>query len=710
MPRRDGAKGSPRQAVTRPARDAQGARLGRLYELGATLAGEPEEVFDRITVIVAETFGARVAAVERFERDRTKILSLFVDGRVSRGGEFPLQGTPCENVRARKDACWFKRVMERFPDDAFLREHGLQTYLGVPVLDRRGEVVGVVAAARDRAVEFCEADANLLRVLGQRAGLELERLRDAEEKKRLLEQATRRVAELSALQEVGAAVVGELDLRSVLLLVAEKTCVLTGADTASVSLLDQDAQTRKHVAAFGRTAAQLLQGQAQPASEGLHGWVIQHNEPLLVADVLADPRVSEIGKTRFNRRSAVLAPLQVKRRVIGCLCAFDKQGAFTADDLRLLTIFADQAATAIQNARLYETVQRNVARLQTLQAITRRITSTLALQDLLAELARAAAEAVEAGHTWIGLLEPGETVIRPAAAHGVDQEYLAAVRVSADENVPAGRGPGGVAMRTGRAQIVRDCLNDPSFAPWREEAAVKRGWRTLLVAPLVFERQTLGMIAVFSEKADAYSEDDIGLLGTLAAQAAIAIKHAQLYEEVRRLAITDALTGLHNRRFFDELLDLEIHRTKRYAANLSLVFVDLDNFKRYNDLYGHRAGDRVLEQLVEILRRVVRQSDVPCRWGGEEFAVLLPQTSKAEGLLLAERLRRAVAERPMLLDESGRESQVTVTVGVATYPDDALSGAALVSAADAALLHGKAAGKNQVCDYAAVNRPPVKET
>jgi len=572
-------------------------------------------------------------------------------------------------------------------------------------------VVGVVAAARDRAVEFYEADANLLRVLGQRAGLELERLRDAEERKRLLEQATRRVAELAALQEVGAAVVGELELHSVLQLVAEKTCLLTGAETASVSLLDQDMQTRRHVASFGRGAAELL-GQARPASEGLHGWVIQRNEPLLVADVPADPRASDLGKRRFSHRSAVLAPLQVKQRVIGCLAAFDKQGlpAFTADNLRLLTLFAGQAAMAIWNARLYEIAQRNVGRLETLQAITRRITTNLALQDLLADLARAAAEAVEAGHSWIGLLEPGETAVRPAAWHGVDQEYLAAIRVSVDENVPAGRGPGGVAMRSGRAHIVRDCLNDPSFAPWREEAAVKRGWRTLLVAPLVFERQTLGMIAVFSEKADAYSEDDIGLLETLAAQAAIAIKHAQLYEEVRRLAITDALTGLRNRRFFDELLDLEIHRTKRYAANLSLVFADLDNFKHYNDLYGHQAGDRVLQQLAEVLRRVLRQSDVPCRWGGEEFAALLPQTSKAEGLLLAERLRRVVAEEPMLLDESGRKSRVSVTVGVATYPDDALTGAALVSAADAALLHGKATGKNRVCDYAAVNRPPVKET
>jgi len=120
-----GATDSSRQPATGPADGTQDARLGRLYELGATLAGEPEEVFDRIAVIVAETFGARVAAVEQIERDRTKILSLYVDGRVSRGGEFPLQGTPCESVRARKDACWFNRVMERFPDDAFLREHGV---------------------------------------------------------------------------------------------------------------------------------------------------------------------------------------------------------------------------------------------------------------------------------------------------------------------------------------------------------------------------------------------------------------------------------------------------------------------------------------------------------------------------------------------------------------------------------------------------------
>lgn len=530
--------------------------------------------------------------------------------------------------------------------------------------------------------------------------------RDDEEKKRLLDQATRRVAELTALQEVSSALAAELDLRRVLRLVAEKTCLLTGADTASVSLVDAQRQTRTHIASFGRTGEQL-QGRTLPATEGLHGWVIQRNEPLLVTDVPADPRASEIGKANYSGRSAVLAPLRIKQEVIGCLSAFDKQDspAFTVDDERLLMIFAEQAALAIRNARLYESMQRNVARLETLQAITRRITAALALEDLLADLARAAAETIEAGHTWIGLLDAGEKVVRPVASHGIDPEYLSAIRVSIDGNVPAGQGPGGIAMRTGTAHIVRDCLNDPSFAPWREEAAVKRGWRTLLVAPLLFERQTLGMIAVFSDKTDAYSDEDIRLLETLASQAAIAIKHAQLYEEVRRLAITDPLTKLRNRRFFDELLELEAQRSKRYAGNLSLIFMDLDNFKRCNDLYGHAAGDRVLEQLAETLSHVVRQSDVPCRWGGEEFAVLLPQTNKLGSMLLAERLRQAVADQPMQLDERGRECHVTVTIGVATYPDDAVSGRALVSAADAALLLGKASGKNRVCDYAAVARP-----
>lgn len=691
-----------RPSMERPD-NARDARLRRLYELSATLSGEPQEVFDRMAAIAAETFGVRAASVERVDGDRCVTLSLCFDGRVSRAGVFPLQGTPCENVRARKEACWSNLALDEFPDDAFLREHGLRAYLGVPILDRHGEVVGVVAAMHDQGVEFCERDAKLLRVFGQRAGLEFERLREAAERKRLFDETIRRVAELTALQEVGAAVAGELELRSVLQLVAEKACILTEAETTSVSLLSPDEETRTHVAGYGPKTAELL-GQRKPAHAGLHGWVIQRRQPLLVNDVPADSRVSDLGKRLFSHRSAILAPLQVKGRVIGCLSAFDKEGSlgFTADDLRLLTIFAGQAAVAIQNARLYESVQKNLARLEALQVITRQITTDLKLEDLLANLARAAADAIETGHTWIGLLEPGESVVRPVASHGVDQEYLAAIRVSMDENVPAGCDPGGIAMRTGRAHIVRDCLNDPAFAPWREETAVKRGWRTLLVAPLVFEAQTLGIIALFSEKMDAYAEDDIRLLETLAAQAAIAIKNAQLYDEVHRLAITDPLTGLHNRRFFDELLGLEIHRTKRYAENLSLIFVDLDDFKRYNDLYGHQAGDSVLRQLAEVFRCVVRQSDVPCRWGGEEFAVLLPQTSKAESLLLAERLRCGAADRVFLLDEHGRTTHVTITLGLATCPDDALTGAALVSAADAALLQGKTAGKNRVCDYATI--------
>jgi diguanylate cyclase (GGDEF)-like protein len=167
-------------------------------------------------------------------------------------------------------------------------------------------------------------------------------------------------------------------------------------------------------------------------------------------------------------------------------------------------------------------------------------------------------------------------------------------------------------------------------------------------------------------------------------------------QALRELSARDPLTGLSNHREFFRLLREETQRSQRYRHPLSLLMIDLDYFKRVNDTYGHPAGDRVLCAVAGIIRRELRQVDHVARYGGEEFAVILPETAVSEALAIASRIRQAVAARPLAISE-GEGVELTISIGLAVFPDDAAAEEGLVEQADQALYAAKAAGRNRVC-------------
>ena len=174
------------------------------------------------------------------------------------------------------------------------------------------------------------------------------------------------------------------------------------------------------------------------------------------------------------------------------------------------------------------------------------------------------------------------------------------------------------------------------------------------------------------------------------------IVEMQDYEETERSARTDALTGLANRRVFRDTLEREIRRSRRYHWPLSLVLLDLDHFKVVNDSHGHMLGDLILQRVGSILRHAVREADVACRFGGEEFVVVLPETARLGGYAVAERIRRRVEAAFLDRPVGGHEVTMTVSGGLATFPEDGLHAAAIVARADEALYGAKRAGRNRV--------------
>jgi diguanylate cyclase (GGDEF)-like protein len=218
-----------------------------------------------------------------------------------------------------------------------------------------------------------------------------------------------------------------------------------------------------------------------------------------------------------------------------------------------------------------------------------------------------------------------------------------------------------------------------------------------------------GVLALYDRHGfDEFDDADLVTLRTFAGQAAVALDNVRVHEEAQRLSLTDPLTGLSNYRYLKESLRREVERASRFGRKLTILALDLDRFKDINDTHGHATGDAVLAEFARRIRDGIREVDFAFRQGGEEFVVLLPETDAVGGAVVAQRLGAAVRRTPVTVDSPDGTSlsvPVTVSIGVAVFPDNGATGPAVLEAADDALYAAKAAGRDTHCLAAAVSRP-----
>lgn len=226
--------------------------------------------------------------------------------------------------------------------------------------------------------------------------------------------------------------------------------------------------------------------------------------------------------------------------------------------------------------------------------------------------------------------------------------------------------------------------------------AALRAYRSGMAVRLRGSRHDFGYLVALDKAENAFDDDEVRFVNSLGSEATTALENARLYEELELLSLTDATTGLFNRRAFDSRLAEESHRAERYGLNLALLMLDIDQFKHYNDTQGHVAGDQVLRQLGQILTGgILRQVDLPFRYGGEEFAVIMPLTNATEGLALAERICDGVASAQFAHGEQQPLGRLTISGGVAAYPEHCKNEKELVERADVALYAAKRGGRNR---------------
>ena len=221
----------------------------------------------------------------------------------------------------------------------------------------------------------------------------------------------------------------------------------------------------------------------------------------------------------------------------------------------------------------------------------------------------------------------------------------------------------------------------------------------------VFEHQRFAVLFCADPDAlERLGERGLAVLGAVCSALVVAVENSQLYELTLRLAITDELTGLNNYRYFQQRLDEEVERSRRYHNDVSLLMIDADNFKGFNDSYGHVAGDVALANIGRLLRDAVREVDVVARYGGEEFAVILPETGGAGAFVAAEKIRESIAAFEFLDADGNRGPRLSVSIGLASFPEHAEDKGALLRHADEALYQAKNFGKNRVRSATALHR------
>jgi diguanylate cyclase (GGDEF)-like protein len=414
------------------------------------------------------------------------------------------------------------------------------------------------------------------------------------------------------------------------------------------------------------------------ADEGITGAAVSKKQPVYAPDVSQDPRYICAAKSTL---SELAIPLMVRDEVVGVLdCQSDQLNHFDHETIELLTLFSTQASIALENARLYSLERKRARQLEAINIIAQQSTAAMELEDLLTRVCSVIQRTFQVSEVSLMLREEGDLVMR--AYHG---ELTPCV--PSGGRFPATQQPWRQVLESSDTVIEKDLSTTPESVRLFSETASR------MSIPMISFGHILGVLTLHSSKVDAFRQGELQPLESVADICANSIQNAHYVERVKQLAYLDGLTGIFNRRFFELRISEEIERARRYGSAMAVIMADIDQFKHLNDEFGHLLGDEVLRQVSSIFHQQVRKIDVVCRYGGEEFALLLTQTNVEQAFAVAEKLRKVIEKWQF----PGVPRSITISAGIAAFPQHGKNRDELVRAADSGLYLAKQAGRNRVC-------------
>ena len=488
------------------------------------------------------------------------------------------------------------------------------------------------------------------------------------------------------LAKIGMIISSQLDVKSTLEAIADMVADMMHTRQSAIALFSKDRCSLQVVATYGFSAPP----ESIPLKNSLAGKVCEAKTVLSIDDLALQPEIFRPQLIFANIRSIICAPLLNDQEIIGVVEAYStEKGMFSKRDALLLKGLGYHAGAAIASALLYEKTKLRLDEEQFLYQIAQASAASIDIDTILEQCVAHSARALNADLAMGFLIYESlpRTLVYKTSV-GINHKPAAFEL----ENYPQL-----AEFLAGGIPVLKPA---DSFPPLDELSANSLNG-PIMIMPLPVDHRLLGAIILGWQRHISQERSErASFAALLAQQIALGLEKAHLYNQVRAMALSDGLTGLANRRNFDMFLNTELRRAATLKRPLSLIMLDLDKFKNYNDTYGHTVGDKLLTQLGRILQQTVRNIDLPARYGGEEFSIILPECSNREALSLAEKIRAAV-EAGSYPDNAGTfTAKITASLGVTTY-DPALGSlmpdiAGFVASADEALYKAKEQGRNKV--------------
>ena len=551
---------------------------------------------------------------------------------------------------------------------------------GVPLVAQQ-RVVGIMTMFGRRPRSFSREEEQLLAGLGHQFG-------GAIENARLFDETAGALARSNLLYELSNQLHSIQNVEETVHLAAQQILEAFQADGTLISL---------HEAATGEVTRVGIFLSGRPCSERSSALdpiaraVMDMGKPILISRAGDAPAHLRASLLEEGVEALLAVPVQGISGQHGCVTLYYRwPREFRPLEVETLVVYANHLGIALENDRLYSAAKQRAERIAAINRLTWVISSSLDIGIVYQAFAEEVKQLIP--YDRMGVVVPDNS------GKGLRIFQLAADR-------PTAGGPGSVwsnsegtgiewVMSKRQPHIQRDLAEKRLFA--EDEFLLNEGIRSSVRLPLIARGKVIGVLFLDSSTPHSYSERELELLVPLGEQLAIAIENTRLFQEINRLAITDELTGLFNYRHFYHHLEQEFRRAQRYHRPLSLIMLDIDGFKRYNDDNGHLAGDQALRMIAGRLRSNTRGVDILARYGGDEFSIILPETDLSQAGVQAERVRAAMErDAPGAQDRMDGKS-VTASLGVACLGQEVRQVEDLVRAADQALYRSKAAGGNQV--------------
>lgn len=604
-----------------------------------------------------------------------------------------------------------------------------KTWLGVPILAGQ-EVLGVISI-QDYEQEYAynEDEINALSAIAsnvagaiQNAQLYAETQRELAERKRAEAETSRKAEQLSILYAASRDLSSGLELNKLLQTLRERCHQIVPFNTFGIATYDSTSKTLKYLelhqngTSFGGHIRNLDE------NPGLSRKVIQAQTTIYISDTqkytgerttpLASQHKDEVGSSYLG------IPFIKGGQVTGLMTLQSRQAnAFNHEHIQLLETLASQAAAAIENARLFEETRRRADEMSILYELGLDVSSNIRLEEVMHKLMEKCKQLLPMDVFYVGIYdEINHTIHHPLF---YDDGVFTQVPTRDIRETP---GLSGEIILTRKTLHIPDTLANNAEKKYQIIHAGGKYSRAYLGVPLIIRDKIVGVLSIQSYTPNQYTPEQVRLFETIATQAAIAIENSKLYEKaqdeidqrrkvqenledqlvkveamqkkLREQAYRDPLTGLHNRRYLNETLPQKFSLAQKKNTPLSIIMLDVDNFKAFNDTYGHEVGDLLLKQVGDLLRDHTRATDIACRYGGEEFLVGFPDMPIEVAARRAESIRNMFTSKT--LNVNGIEISATLSLGVAAFPSHGENPQEVIIQADQALYEAKSLGKNQV--------------